>query len=193
MDSFKNFKPHDHQLSFGVSIFILQDEKLGRFLPFPFCKRTFPLKIFMLQEELSPHLFFLHPATLKHSQNSVPHISQRLRPTTCCFQIFAELFLIHNLNFLTPGDTSSRGGYVLPLICCCKHLSPLNRDFFFPLKMKGCFQKHCNDLRGFFSTSIQFMTHTTNVGCKTFSCYNVQKVSGKVIICFIKVKFAVDR
>lgn len=141
-----------------------------------------------------PHsFFFLHPVTLKHFRYSVPQVSQGLRPTTCCFQILVELFLIHNLNSLAPGDTSSRGAYILLLISCCKHLSPLNCDFFFP-KVKGCFQKHCNVLGVFFfPPSIQFMTHISNVGCKTFSGYNVQKVSGKVIICFIKVKFAAER
>lgn len=154
--------------------------------------------VFRLQEELLPHFTLLsascHPETLPIFIQSPIYLRDwdPQHGLPLCFQILVELFLIHNLNSLTWGDTRSRGGYILPLISCCKHLSPLKCDFF-SLKMKGCFQKHYNDLSFFFFPSIQFMTHITNLGCKTFSCYNVQKLSGKVIICFIKVKFAADR
>lgn len=77
--------------------------------------------------------FYSSFCILKHSNiQSIIYLRDQdpQQALSLCFKILVELFLIHNLNSLTWRDMNSKGGCILPLISCHKHLLPLNCDFF---------------------------------------------------------------
>lgn len=141
---------------------------------------------------------FLHPVTVKCFSYSASHPSQRSRPRTHSSAVSSDpcqAFPSSLPEFPDMGRQSSRmkeGQHFT-------HPKLLQTTFpikvWFSWRMKGCFRKHCKDLSPFeIFFSLQFsLWPILQTGCKTFSCYNVQKDSGEVIICFTKVKSAVDR
>ena len=111
------------------------DEKLGCFSPLAFNECASALKrLLSCRRTLAPfYSSFCLPSPCSASNVQSPVYLGDQDPEHALplrFRVLVKLFPSHNLDSLTRGDTSSRGGCILPLISCCKHLSPLNCDFF---------------------------------------------------------------